>query len=112
MIFCRDWKGNSSIVKIDDKGNVILVAPLDTWDVWRITVGDSGVFLLYGEVVNEVFDLNGTKLLSLRTRRRIPGDAVYLHTTLLPCGVAWANYSRVGTSDKFKFVGGVVSFKN
>ena len=112
MIFCRDWKGNSSIVKIDDKGNVIRVAPLDTWDVWRITVGDSGVFLLYGEVVNDVFDLNGTKLLSLRTRRRIPGDAVYLHTTLLPCGVAWTNYSRVGTSDKFKFVGGVVSFRN
>ena len=117
MIFCRNWKGGSRIVKIDDKGNVIRVAPLDTDSVWQATVGDSGVFLLYGRASNDLYDLNGTKLLSLRTKHLIVGDTVYWHTTLLPCGVAWTNYSRIGPSaeqgmTKFKFFGAVVSLKN
>ena len=114
MIFCRNWKGGSRIVKIDDKGNVTRVAPLDTDSVWQATVGDSGVFLLYGRASNDLYDLNGNKLLSLRTKHRSVGDTVYWHTTLLPCGVAWTNYSEVGTSslngkEKFRFVGAVVS---
>jgi hypothetical protein len=117
VILRTDWKGEYSLVTIDEQRNVVPIATLDTDSVWQATVGDSGVFLLYGRASNDLYDLNGNKLLSLRTKHLSVGDTVYWHTTLLPCGVAWTNYSRIGPSaeqgmTKFKFFGAVVSLKN
>ena len=100
-----------SIVEIDEGGNIIRTAPIDTYGIWDMTVGDSGVFLVSGDLSKDLFDVNGIKLLSLTTQHMAIGDTLYWHTTLMPDGVAWTMYSSVGNFDNFKFVGAVATIR-
>ena len=114
VVLCTDWNGNTTLVEIDEKRDITRTASVDTDAIWKVVPGDSGVFLLYGRASIDLYDLNGTKLLSLRTKHQIATetDTVYENAALLPCGVTWMNYSRIKNSDKWKFVGAVVSPRN
>ena len=113
VILCIDKLATSpvSLVQIDKRGVVVRKNPLDTSAIWKVVAGENGVFLAYGKVSNDLYDLNGAKLLSLRTTHQISteADTVYENATLLPCGIIWTNYSRIEKSEKWKFVGAVVS---